>query len=201
MKGIVTRRLPERVALGSLSVLHELQKDPDTPRQAVSWCLDKGEFISSQPGLLRYFGWAALRRYLAPALLAFDQWRHDGCEERWLRSYCPACGASPAMGQLVGVNPGRIRHLACGRCATRWRFRRTGCPFCEAAHDHRLAVLDIEGEAGLRIDYCTSCGGYLKTYNGQGNEPLLLADWASLHLDILAQDRGLRRLAASMYEL
>jgi hypothetical protein len=29
----------------------------------------------------------------------------------------------------------------------------------------------IEGEAGLRIDHCESCGGYLKTYDGQGNEP------------------------------
>jgi len=61
--------------------------------------------------------------------------------------------------------------------------------------------LAIEGEGGLRIDYCEACLGYLKTYNGQGSEALLLADWTSLHLDILARDRGLKRLAASLYDL
>jgi FdhE protein len=59
----------------------------------------------------------------------------------------------------------------------------------------------VEGEAGLRIDYCESCRGYLKTYDGQGNEAILLSDWTSLHLDLLAHDRGLRRLAVSLYEL
>jgi FdhE protein len=58
----------------------------------------------------------------------------------------------------------------------------------------------VEGEATLRIDHCGACGGYLKTYVGQGDEALLLSDWSSLHLDLLAQDRGLKRLAASLFE-
>ena len=29
---------------------------------------------------------------------------------------------------------------------------------------------------------------------------MLLADWTSLHLDVIAQDRGLKRLAASLYD-
>ena len=53
----------------------------------------------------------------------------------------------------------------------------------------------------LSIDYCESCRGYLKTYDGEGSENVLLADWTSIHLDIIAQDRGLKRLAASLYEL
>ena len=62
-------------------------------------------------------------------------------------------------------------------------------------------AMAVEGEGGLRIDYCEACGGYLKTYNGEGNESVLLADWTSLHLDILARDRGLKRRAASLYDL
>ena len=100
-----------------------------------------------------------------------------------------------------GHYPGRLRLLSCGCCRTRWRYRRTGCPFCENRDAHRLAVLDVEGEAGLRIDYCESCLGYLKTYNGEGSEGLLPADWTSLHLDVLTRDRGLTRQAASLYEL
>jgi FdhE protein len=41
----------------------------------------------------------------------------------------------------------------------------------------------------------------LKTYIGTGDEDLLLADWTSIHLDILAQDRGLTRMAASLYQI
>lgn len=52
----------------------------------------------------------------------------------------------------------------------------------------------------MRIDHCETCGGYVKTYVGQGDETLLLADWSSVHLDLIAQDRGLKRLAASLHE-
>ena len=150
------------------------------------------------PGLLCYLGWAVLARYLAPVVGAFDAWRN---EERWLRNYCPACGELPAMAQLVGKDPGRLRKLSCGRCRTRWRYRRTGCPFCDSQDGHRLAVVSVEHEAGLRIDYCDVCSGYLKTYDGEGSESVLLADWTSLHLDMIARDRGLKRLATSLYDL
>jgi len=123
----------------------------------------------------------ARRRRLAPQLLP----------DLWLL---------PAVAQLAGIES-RMRHLSCGCCGTRWRFERTACPFCENKNDHRLAVVTIEGEAGLRIDYCQSCSGYLKTYAGTGSESLMLADWSSLHLDIIAGDRGLQRLAASLYAL
>jgi FdhE protein len=48
----------------------------------------------------------------------------------------------------------------------------------------------VEAEGGLRIDYCDFCKGYLKTYCGQGNEGVLLADWTSMHLDIAARERA-----------
>jgi FdhE protein len=99
---------------------------------------------------------------------------------------------------LVGVDPGRMRLLSCGCCGTRWRFNRTGCPFCEN-DSQRLASVAVEGEP-TRIDHCESCGGYLKTYDGQGHETLLLSDWSSLHLDLIAHDRGLKRLAGSLYD-
>jgi FdhE protein len=103
------------------------------------------------------------------------------------------------MAQLVGADPGRMRLLSCGCCGTRWQFKRTGCPFCES-DSQRLASVTIEKEPGLRIDHCESCGGYLKTYDGEGNETLLLSDWSSFHLDLIAHDRGLKKLATSLYE-
>jgi FdhE protein len=174
----------------------ELASEPRAPRLVADWLLGEDVLAPSSPGLLRYLGWTAMARFLVPVVGAFDAWRG---EERWLRGNCPTCGALPAMAQLVGTDPGRKRFLACGYCGTRWRYGRTGCPFCES-DTQRLASVVVEGE-GMRIDSCESCRGYLKTYDGQGDEDLLLADWTSLHLDLVAQDRGLRRLAASLYEL
>ena len=94
-----------------------------------------------------------------------------------------------------------LRMLACGCCGYRWRYRRTGCPFCRNEDDHRLGVIAVEDQGGLRIDYCEQCGGYLKTYQGQGSEMVLLADWTSLQLDMVALDRGLKRLAASGFDV
>jgi FdhE protein len=90
--------------------------------------------------------------------------------------------------------------LVCGSCETAWRYARTQCPFCEA-DSQRLTGVGIEGEGGLRLDYCEACRGYLKTYAGQGDEDVLLADWTSLHLDALARERGLERVASSLYDL
>jgi FdhE protein len=197
----------ERVALGfndSISVVHrmldELAAMP-LPEWLAGECqrvkAGADSSLETSP-ISRWLFWTVFARDLAPTVEAFARWRD---EDRWLRNYCPTCGATPAMAQLAGRGEGRLRLLACGCCETRWRYRRTGCPFCEPVDDHRLSVLAVEGEDGLRIDYCNRCQGYLKTYDGEGNESVLLADWTSLHLDVLACDRGLKRLAASLYEI
>ena len=187
---------PEWLAAETRALDTELRREPQVSRRIADFLLGDETLTPPFPGLLRYLAWTAMARFLRPVVNAFDGWRD---EERWLRRYCPTCGSLPAMAQLVGVDPGRKRLLSCGCCGTRWQFKRTGCPFCET-DSQRLASVTIEGEPGLRIDHCESCGGYLKTYDGQGNETLLLSDWSSLHLDLIAHDRGLKRLAASLYE-
>ncbi len=189
--------LPERLASEGRALAAELGRDPDMPRRFLTWLGGGDPLAPGHPGLLPYLAWAVLARHLRPVVGAFSSWRD---EERWLRNYCPTCGTPPAMAQLIGTDPGRQRYLVCGCCRTRWRYKRTDCPFCEH-DDSQHATVAIEGETILRIDYCEACGGYLKTYNGEGSEAVFLADWTSIHLDVIAQDRGLKRLAASMYAL
>jgi len=201
MAAALLERLASESSSGSLAdetraLDAELRLEPDLSRRIVDFLLGDDTLTPRVPGLLRYLGWTAMARFLRPVVEGFAAWRD---EERWLRSYCPTCGSLPAMAQLAGADPGRMRLLACGCCGTRWQFKRTGCPFCEA-DSQRLASVTIQGEPGLRIDHCESCGGYIKTYDGQGNETLMLSDWSSLHLDLIAYDRGLKRLAASLYE-
>jgi FdhE protein len=189
--------LPDKLAQEIQELEAELHNAPLGRERAVDWLVRENVPGPRQMGMLRYVGWTVMARYLSRVVEQFDVWRH---EEHWLRSYCPTCGSLPAMAQLAGIES-RMRHLWCGCCGTRWRFERAACPFCENKDDQRLAVVTIEGEEGLRIDYCESCSGYLKTYAGAGSESLLLADWSSLHLDIIAGDRGWKRLAASLYTL
>lgn len=203
--GRMTAALLERLASGTSpdwlvaqarALDTDLRRAPEASRRIVDFLRGDETLAPPFPGLLRYLAWTAMARFLGPVVKAFDGWRDD---DRWVRGYCPTCGSAPAMAQLAGADPGRRRLMSCGCCATRWQFKRTGCPFCDS-DSQRLASVAIEGETGLRIDYCESCGGYLKTYDGQGDETLLLSDWSSLHLDLIAHDRGLKRLAASLYE-
>ena len=187
---------PEWLVTETRALLADLRRVPSPSHRIAEFLL--GDDVDSPPfpGLLRYLAWTAMARYLRPLVNGFGAWRD---EDRWLRRYCPTCGSLPAMAQLVGHDPGRMRLLSCGCCGTRWQFARTGCPFCDT-NEQRLTSLAIEGQSGLRIDHCESCSGYLKTYDGQGLEALLLSDWTSLHLDLIAHDRGLKRLAPSLYE-
>jgi FdhE protein len=142
----------------------------------------------------------ALRRVLAPIAEELARLRGD----RWTRGCCPTCGAQPSMAQLVAAGDTRHRHLACGRCATRWRWRRVACPHCANEDADRLAALEAETDSGgapLRLDWCEACKGYVKTYAGEGDEALLLSDWSTLHLDAVAAARGLRRAGASLWVL
>jgi FdhE protein len=195
---LTARALHHSTAKQIVDLAVELQGEQNAPHRVLEWLVHDKELLSNHPGMLRYLGWTALRRFLHPVIEFFADWRD---EERWLRRYCPTCGSLPAMAQLVGIDSGRMRLLWCGCCGTRWRYLRVGCTFCENQNDHRLPVLTIAGENGLRIDCCDLCGGYLKVYEGEGCESFLLEDWASLHLDIIARDRGLKHMASSLYEL
>jgi FdhE protein len=174
-----------------------LRAEPEPGGKIAGWLLEADDWSPPAPGLLRYAGWTAAARYLRPLLHAFALWRD---EERWQRRWCPTCGSPPCMAQLSEIESARVRWLCCGRCRSRWQFPRTKCPFCEA-DTQKLSILSVEGEGGLRIDWCESCRGYLKTYAGQGNESVMLEDWTSLHLDLAAQERGLERSAGSLYDL
>jgi FdhE protein len=203
MSGALLERLASGTSSGKLAaetraLNTELRRETWDSHRIADFLRGDEALTPPFPGLLRYLAWTATARFLRPVVNAFDGWRD---EEQWLRRYCPTCGSLPAMAQLVGVDPGRMRLLWCGCCGTRWRYRRIGCPFCESADAHRLSALAIEGEKHLRIDYCQFCRAYLKTYDGEGNESFFLADWTSLHLDIMACDRGLKRMANSLYEL
>ncbi len=164
------------------------------------WVLSHGAEETSPPhaGVVRFLGWAVLRRLLAGVLEEFETWRAD---KQWTHADCPTCGAAPMMAQLV--NRGGVRHrlLSCGCCQTKWKFQRIGCPHCGNEAQETLDSYELEGEGELSISACRQCQGYVKTWAGASDAQLFLADWSTLHLDALAAEEGLRRHGTSLYDL
>ncbi len=110
----------------------------------------------------------------------------------WPKGYCPTCGSWPALGESRGLE--QVRYLRCGWCAAAWGFPRLRCPYC-AADDHRqLGYLQREGQEGKeRVATCDACRGYVKTMatlTALTPVQLLVAEVATLPLDLVAGDRG-----------
>jgi FdhE protein len=110
----------------------------------------------------------------------------------WGRGYCPTCGSWPLLGEFRGLE--QIRWLRCGLCAAGWEFPRLACPFCDNRDHQRLGHLHVEGEEGRRrAATCEECRGYVKTVTTLGPlapPQLLVADLATVYLDLAAAERG-----------
>jgi FdhE protein len=149
-------------------------------------------------GAVRFLAWRALEKVMRPWVATLGGWMKEAV---WGNSYCPLCGSQPAMAQLVKTDKGRERYLSCGCCRSRWGYRRTCCPSCGNQDQDKLDIFELPQEENFRLDVCRECNGYIKTYLNEGDEDLLLADWSTLHLDVIASQEGLLRKAHSLYEL
>jgi FdhE protein len=125
---------------------------------------------------------ARLARELDP-LLAPEDWR---------RGYCPCCGAWPLLGEYRGLELTRL--LRCGLCATEWEIDRLVCPFCDNRVHQDLINLQVAGEEQKqRAAACERCHCYVKQISTLVPIPapeLLVADLATLHLDLVALQRN-----------
>jgi FdhE protein len=124
-----------------------------------------------------------------------EQLRNELDPETWLKEYCPLCGSLPTLSLLKEVT-GK-RYLLCSYCGYPWRTDRISCPFCKNKEHESLRYFFGEGEETHRIDLCDQCHQYIKTIdtrNLQASDPVL-EDLATLHLDILASQKGYKRPA------
>jgi FdhE protein len=110
----------------------------------------------------------------------------------WEQGYCPTCGSWPLLGEFRGLDQSRF--LRCGLCAAGWEVSRLWCPFCGNRDHTRLGSFHREGEEGkYGAAVCDACRGYVKMVATLSALPplhLLVADAATLHLDLAASGRG-----------
>jgi FdhE protein len=110
----------------------------------------------------------------------------------WAEGYCPVCGCFPKLGEYRGLE--QTRFLRCGLCAAEWQFPRLCCPGCGNRDHRRLGYLHVEGEENKwRAATCEECRQYIKmvsTLTPLSPLQMLVTDVATVHLDLLAADRG-----------
>jgi FdhE protein len=185
-EGDTPRDLASAVRSGSLS-LEDMTaallagRAEEIPRRADALSLDAG--LAATLMRLTLFPFLVS---LKAALLSMR------AEHHWERGYCPTCGSSPLLGEFRGLE--QTSWLRCGWCAAEWEFPRLVCPYCRNRDHHRLGHVHVEGEENrYRAATCDACHGYVKMLATLDSLPplrLLVADLATIHLDLAAAERG-----------
>ena len=81
-----------------------------------------------------------------------------------------------------------------------WRWDRLGCVYCDNKDLEKIHILEIESEPQMRLDVCDDCHCYIKTYNREGSEGIFLNDYLTLHFDLLAEDKNLKKVGSILLE-
>jgi FdhE protein len=119
--------------------------------------------------------------------------------ETWLKGHCPICGSLPHLA-LLKEEVGK-HYCLCSFCGYEWRVDRLVCPFCNNKEQDSLHYFYGEGEEVHRIDLCEKCHQYIKTIDLRKIEEIdpTLEDLATLHLDILASQKGYKRPVPNLW--
>ena len=119
--------------------------------------------------------------------------------KNWLKGYCPVCGSLPQISLLKDEGQ---RFCLCSFCGFEWPSERLKCPFCENTDHNKLHYFYAEGQEARRVDLCDNCHQYIKTVDARklGYEPdLAIEDIVTIHLDILASEKGFKRPAPGLW--
>jgi FdhE protein len=121
---------------------------------------------------------------------------------RWHKGYCPVCGSMPELSFIKGEEG--QRWLRCALCGHSWRFFRPSCPFCENEDQENLLIYFIDGREQEKAEVCEKCGRYLVCIDlrGKRDESVLeVAAIGMVHLDVLAQEKGLLPAAVCVWNV
>lgn len=178
------------------AALEQLRDADAGQRKAWAVALISGQYDSLPAALVPFLG-AALQVAWTHQALSLDP---SAVREREDQTHCPCCGALPMAGvirhrgQLNG-----LRYLVCSLCSSEWHYVRLKCSHCRSTK--KLDYLHFEGSPhGVKAEVCPSCNGYLKQLYLElaADGETLLADLATLDLDMLLAEQGFQRMAPNL---
>ena len=195
--------LMQESARGYLAVLKPLRKGEKEQLITEVLTQDKAAFAATceahalNEGFIRSTIWRIIAALVPAEMKDPDMWNPDRDRPRFSENYCPVCGRRPVIADLRKHREGRIRHLVCGGCGTRWIYARVGCVYCGNTNLEKMHTLEPEHDSAMRLDICDVCDSYIKTYrgpvDGSPEDAIYRQDWASVHLDLLAEEKGLHK--------
>jgi ribosomal protein S27AE len=149
--------------------------------------------LKLDPELLRLLAQNSLK----PALRVWAQRLKSTVDlDHWRGGQCPMCGSPPLLAEIQGKEG--ARRLRCGMCGADWGYPRLQCAFCGNKDHKSLGYISVEGEEEkYRLQTCDACRGYLKvvvTYDPTPVDLLPVEDLATLHLDLIANEREYMRV-------
>ncbi len=112
-------------------------------------------------------------------------------ESGWRRNYCPVCGSLPSI-LLLKEKEGK-KYGSCSWCDKQWLMNRIECPYCLNQLQESLGYIAIEDDEVYRVEYCDVCKYYFKLVDCRPLEvePVPpLEEFTTLHLDMIAQNKG-----------
>lgn len=108
---------------------------------------------------------------------------------------CPACGGPPVSSMVVGwVGAHGTRFCACSTCQTLWNHVRVRCCLC--GETKGISYREIEGGDGIvKAEVCDACAAQVKIMKQHEDPDVdpVADDVATLALDLLVRDEGIRR--------
>jgi FdhE protein len=158
------------------------------------WREEKIEKVVDELALDRKVFLFLIQSSIRPSIEAeVEQFRSELDPGTWLKGFCPLCGSLPSLSLLKG-EVGK-RYFLCSFCGYQWRTDRIFCPFCNNKDQESLHYFYGEGEETHRIDLCDKCHRYIKLidYRNLEESDPVLEDLATLHLDLLASQKGYKR--------
>jgi FdhE protein len=152
------------------------------------------EHVKADLGLDKQVLSFLIRNSIRPSIEAgMEQLRNELEPETGRTTHCPICGCLPDLNLLRGE--GGMRYSLCSCCGYPWRIDRLSCAVCGNKEPGALQYFYGEGEGACRIDLCDQCHHYIKTIdtrNLEASDPCL-EDIATLHLDVVAVQKGYKR--------
>jgi FdhE protein len=150
---------------------------------------EMGRKLDVDKKILAFAAYSSVR----PSLLVCAQQLASYLDRRrpWRKGYCPICGSPPALSLLLEEGE---RCFLCSFCGHEWRTSRAYCPFCENRDQKTLYYFFSDEEKGCRVDVCDQCKKYIKTIDTRKiQRPIhpYVEQVSTLHLDMLAQEKGL----------
>ena len=119
--------------------------------------------------------------------------------DTWRKTCCPVCGSAPTLSLLKGDPV--FRFSLCSHCGCQWPVDRLSCSSCGNRNPDTRSYFQPEDETSSRIDLCDECRRYIKTIDMRrlkSPDPVL-EDLASLHLDLVAVEKGYLRIVPNSW--